>query len=148
MNDGIGQSAKKGTKGLLPRDTWENTAIQKKGKCGEAHNKNPNRERRAYSNTYGVITEEEMFRVNTRHRVTEDQAVSLPIQRRLAKHFAQEACDNSAKSLLELFKESAVGEFNIEECLKEIMDAEEADVFRKNNMAGLERFKANLNKMV
>ena len=80
--------------------------------------------------------------------MTEDQAVSLPIQRRLAKHFAQEACDNSVESLLELFKLSAVGEFNIEECLKEILDAEEADVYRKNNMSGLERFKAKLHKMV
>ena len=45
-------------------------------------------------------------------------------------------------------KESASGEFNIEECLKEILDAEEHDVFRKNNMSGLERFKAKLMNMV
>ena len=74
--------------------------------------------------------------------------MSLPIGRRLAKHFAQEACDNAAKSLLDLIRDSASGEFNIEECLKEILDAEEADVFRKNNMSGLERFKARLHKMV
>jgi len=49
------------------------------------------------------------------------------MHRKLARKFAQDACDNSMKKMSELFSETAVGEFNLEEALREINEEAEQD---------------------
>ena len=64
------------------------------------------------------------------------------MHRKLARHFAQDACDNAIKKLSDLFRDTAGGEFDIEATLKEIQNEEEQDLMKKNQMSGIDRMKA------
>ena len=106
MNDGIGQTNTRKVKGFLPHDwTGSNASRIKRVTCSEEHKHNPNFVTRP---TYekgpqGLIKKEERYRVNTHHKITEDAAVYLPMHKKLARHFAQNACDNAMDQFLDLF---------------------------------------------
>ena len=86
MNGGIGQrSASRTSRGFLPYDFFVDKKI---ARCSEEHKKNPNFIRPNYAlGQYGILTQEEAYRVNTKHKCTEDLALSLPMRRKLARHF-------------------------------------------------------------
>ena len=65
--------------------------------------------------------------------------MALPMHRKLARHFAQDASDTALKKMSDLFKNTAGGEFDIEATLREIFDDDELDAQKKNLMTGLKR---------
>ena len=85
--NGIGhRSSSKTNRGFL---AWDHFLSKKKLPCSEVHKKNPNFPKPTYgTGQYGMLVGEEMYRVNTKHKPSEDQALSLPMHRKLAKHFA------------------------------------------------------------
>ena len=89
MNGGIGQrsgSSNKTNRGFLP---WDFFLPKRKLTCSTEHKKNPNFAKPNYATgQYGPLQDDELYRVNTKHKCTEDQALSLPMHRKLARHFA------------------------------------------------------------
>lgn len=115
FKDGIGQSGYKTNRGFLKPDSLIKKNPSRNVSCSDAHRKNPNfAQRKEYSNgTHGIITKEERHRVNTSHRLTDQQAVQLPMRKKLARHFAQNACDNAMEKLVSLFDSSFTGDFDV-----------------------------------
>ena len=141
MNGGIGhRSSSRTSRGFLP---WDHFLNKKKAPCSDEHKKNPNFTKPNYTRgQYGILTEDEKFKVNTKHKCTEELALALPMNRKLARHFAQDACDNAMKKLSQLFKGTSNGEFDIETTLQEIAAADEQDLQKKNLNTGLRGIKA------
>lgn len=69
--NGIGQSSQsKTSRGFLP---WDHFLNKKKQPCSDVHKKNPNFPKQNYSTgQYGLLSNEERFRVNTKHKCTEE----------------------------------------------------------------------------
>ena len=78
---------------------------------------------RSYSNgPYGLLTTKEQYTVNTEHRLVEDQAVSLPMTKKLARHFANNASDHAIEQLAHLIDKTKSSEFDYREKLQEIQE--------------------------
>ena len=72
--------------------------LRKKSKCTAEHSENPNYRKRTKSiAVYSTMTHEDMHRVNPKHRVTEERAKFLPLNRKLRMHFAMNACSHAMK---------------------------------------------------
>ena len=96
MQNGIGQKVKlQNRHGLVDWETLlgVNPFHRRKLKCSQEHANNPNFPKRTVSiGEYSYLKFEEMYRVNPKHRTTEEKARSLPMHRRLKMHFAENAC--------------------------------------------------------
>ena len=79
-----------------------------------------------------MMSKDESYRVNTSHRLTEHNAVQLPMNRKLKKHFAQNACDSAMEKLVDLFDSSLTGHFDVHEALNAIKKSEKFDSMKKN----------------
>ena len=101
--------------------------------------------RNKYKNSYGLITEEEQFRVNTEHKLTEEQAVFLPMHRKLSRYFAQNICDQEIDKFVDLFDQTAIGDFDIHEQLKKIAEEDEMNMQKKNQMTAIDKMKSRVN---
>lgn len=76
--------------------------------CGPEHKRHPTKHRRTYSEgQYGQLTNKEMYRVHTGRKMNDDYSVYLPLKRKLAKGFAQVACDYAIDK--KVFEEKRLG---------------------------------------
>ena len=90
MSASVSQKPKK--RGFI--DDWELFCLQsnlatsaRAATCSDK--RNPHVNHRKYKNgQYGALAKEEQYRVNVEHKLTEEQAVVLPLRRKLARHFA------------------------------------------------------------
>ena len=145
MQDSFGSGIRRQQRGFLPRD-WHvhdkpSTAQKNKG-CTEVHKKNPNFTPLKYSHgTYGYITRDEQYRVNPNHRLTEDQLVTLPMNKKLSKHLAQYACDNAVKKQADRFYQGEIGDFDFDEVVKAINAEDAEDAQKKNQMTAMDRMR-------
>lgn len=75
--------------------------------CSEEHKANPNfpERRNKTIREQSRLTFEDMFKVNPRHRITEEKAESLPLHRKLRIHFAENACNHALERLCEVDKD-------------------------------------------
>ena len=109
MQDGIGKKFQlQNRRGLVD---WEallgvNPFHRRKQKCSPEHACNPNFPKRTKSiGEYSYLKFDDMYRVNPKHRTTEEQARSLPMHRRLKMHFAENACKEAMERLGEFDKD-------------------------------------------
>lgn len=93
--DEIGKFYQTKRRGLVDFDQlYKDMSFNKKKVfCSQEHTVNPNFPKRTQSiAVYANLTNEDAFRVNPKHRITEEKALSLPMNRRLRQHFAHNAC--------------------------------------------------------
>ena len=84
--DEIGKFYQTKRRGLVDFDQlYKDMSFNKKRVfCSEEHTKNPNFPKRTKPiGIYSNLTQEDAFRVNPKHRITEEKALSLPMNRRL-----------------------------------------------------------------
>ncbi len=104
MNDTFGSKCKQ-NRGFI---NWDTFFGKPKITCSDAHRKNPNHEKRSQSlREYGQLKQNDMYRVNPKHKITDEAAVTLPLHRKLKQHFAENACKHAMKKQEMLFDKSA-----------------------------------------
>ena len=107
--------------------------------------RNPHVNHRKYKNgQYGALAKEEQYRVNVEHKLTEEQAVVLPLRRKLARHFAQHASDNAMSKLKTLIDQTKTGDFDVTAIQKKIAEEDAMDAQKKNQMSGVDKMKNKL----
>jgi len=79
---------------------WDTFLGKSKVSCSGAHKQNPNYDKRTQSvGVYGNMKALDQYKVNPKHKITEDSAVSLPLHRKLKQHFAENASMHAMKKL-------------------------------------------------
>ena len=65
------------------------------------------------------------------------------MHRKLARHFARDACDHAMKKISHQLQSNShrSGDFNIEDTMREIAEDAAHDAMKTNNMTGLDKFK-------
>ena len=82
--------------------------------------------------------------MNTAHKLADDQAVHLPMRRKLARHLANNACENAMKKLHLLKHDISEGNFDIGKALEKIEQEEKAEKERNASQTGVNRMKTKL----
>lgn len=65
--------------------------------------------------------------MKTSHKLTDDQAVHLPMRRKLARHLANNACENAMKRLYNLKEDISELKFDIGEVLQNCDKEDQAE---------------------
>ena len=66
------------------------------------------------------------------------------MNKKLAKYFAQNACDNAMEKLVSLFDSSFTGDFDVQVALEKIREADRFDAMKRNQMTGLDQLKERI----
>ena len=111
------------------------------------HARNLNFNRKKYQfGQYGILSKEEQYEVNTEHKLTDDLAVNLPMVRKLARHFAQNAADNAIGKFMDLFDETSSGDFDFYAFKAAAEASAVEDAAKRANMTSMDKLKENIQK--
>ena len=77
----------------------------------------------------------DQYKVNPKHKITEDSTVTLSLHRKLKQHFAENACMHAMKKLEIMFKQSEQN-FSLAKAVEEIEKEDEQDLVKKNRGEG------------